>query len=391
MGKINVYTLGQFGINRVSSPIQVKDGELLAAQNATVKPYKGQLALKKRDGMRTINSVAAAGTLSSINNIPLGSLGNGAVCTTGITDNTWEAGAWSPALTLFAVVGRSGTGDRVITSPDGIVWTTRTSAADISWNDIVWSPELSLFVAVGGIDGTAAQQVMTSPDGVVWTSRTASSDRAWNGVAWSPALTLFAAVTNDGPAAGQVMTSPDGTTWTARTASTLRGWRKICWSPGLALFVAVGATLTVTNDIMTSPDGINWTTRDPGINLNLYDIAWSPELERLVAVGLPEGAVTTNILYSDDGITWTAVSSSSVFSDWLGSVAWSPELGVFIAGYNSVDAVAVSSDGENWQKIATNCSEASINDVVYAPALEQFLLIGEDSAGDSVMEMFGTS
>ena len=69
-GKINVYGLGQYGINRVKSPVHVKDGELLSAQNAQVKPVQGQLALSKRDGMAKINSSAAAGTLSAIVNLP---------------------------------------------------------------------------------------------------------------------------------------------------------------------------------------------------------------------------------------------------------------------------------------------------------------------------------
>lgn len=69
--KINVYTLGQHGINRVKSPVHVLDGELLNAQNATVRPIHGQLAITKRDGMAKINADAAAGTLLAIKNIPI--------------------------------------------------------------------------------------------------------------------------------------------------------------------------------------------------------------------------------------------------------------------------------------------------------------------------------
>ena len=47
-----------------------------------------------------------------------------------------------------------------MTSPDGITWTARTSAADNQWYYVCWSPELALFCAVA-IDG-AGNRVMTN-------------------------------------------------------------------------------------------------------------------------------------------------------------------------------------------------------------------------------------
>jgi hypothetical protein len=63
----------------------------------------------------------------------------------------------------------------------GITWnantfTTRTSAADNNWRDVVWAPELGLFVAVA-VSGTG-NRVMTSPDGINWTTRS-TNDNAW--------------------------------------------------------------------------------------------------------------------------------------------------------------------------------------------------------------------
>ena len=48
----------------------------------------------------------------------------------GIVDNNWRAIAWSPELSLFAAVAFSGTGNRVMTSPDGITWSAYLDAAD---------------------------------------------------------------------------------------------------------------------------------------------------------------------------------------------------------------------------------------------------------------------
>ena len=78
-------------------------------------------------------------------------------------DNDWHSVCWSPELHLFVAVATTGTGNRVMTSPDGMNWITRTSAADNSWYSVCWSPELSLFVAVAAT-GTGSR-VMTSPMG----------------------------------------------------------------------------------------------------------------------------------------------------------------------------------------------------------------------------------
>jgi hypothetical protein len=48
----------------------------------------------------------------------------------------------------------------VMTSPDGITWTARSSAADNGWTSVTWSAEVGLFVAVAA-SGTG-NRVMTS-------------------------------------------------------------------------------------------------------------------------------------------------------------------------------------------------------------------------------------
>jgi hypothetical protein len=70
---------------------------------------------------------------------------------------------WSSELSLFVAVANTGTGNRVMTSPDGITWTVRTSAANNEWWGVCWSSELSLFVAVGST-GTG-NRVMTTTAG----------------------------------------------------------------------------------------------------------------------------------------------------------------------------------------------------------------------------------
>src|SRR3972149_5500120 len=155
---------------------------------------------------------------------------------TSAADNSWSSVAWSPELGLFAAVSFSGTGNRVMTSPNGINWTIRTSAADNDWGSVAWSPALGLFAAVS-FSGTG-NRVMTSPDGINWTIRTSAADNDWGSVAWSPALGLFAAVSFSGTG-NRVMTSPDGINWTIRTSAADNSWSSVAWSPALGLFAAV--------------------------------------------------------------------------------------------------------------------------------------------------------
>jgi hypothetical protein len=88
-----------------------------------------------------------------------------------------------------------------MTSPDGITWTSRTSAADNSWNSVTYGG--STFVAVAGTG--SGSRVMTSPDGINWTVRTSAADNTWNSVAF--ANNLFVAVAQSGTG-NRVMTAP---------------------------------------------------------------------------------------------------------------------------------------------------------------------------------------
>ncbi len=152
-------------------------------------------------------------------------------------------------------VSSSGTGNRVMTSPDGITWTARTSAANNSWTSVIHGN--GLFVAVAS-SGTG-NRVMTSSNGITWTARTSTADNNWTSVTYANGL--FVAVATSGTG-NRVMTSPDGITWTARTSAADNSWNSVTYGNGL--FVAVSGTGT-GNRVMTSPDGITWTARNAAV------------------------------------------------------------------------------------------------------------------------------
>jgi hypothetical protein len=90
---------------------------------------------------------------------------------------------------------------------------------------------------------------MTSPDGISWTARSSAADNAWHSVCWSKEVGLFVAVAYTGTG-NRVMTSPDGISWTARSSAADNGWLSVCWSKEVGLFVAVAYTGT-GNRVMT--------------------------------------------------------------------------------------------------------------------------------------------
>jgi hypothetical protein len=92
-----------------------------------------------------------------------------------------------------------------MTSPDGVSWTVRASAADNQWLSVTYGN--GLFVAVANT-GTG-NRVMTSPDGIAWTSRTSAADNSWEGVTY--ANNMFVAVASG--ASNGVMTMSPPVNW----------------------------------------------------------------------------------------------------------------------------------------------------------------------------------
>ncbi|CAG1006024.1 hypothetical protein RHIZO_03226 [Rhizobiaceae bacterium] len=224
-------------------------------------------------------------------------------------------------------------------------WTYIASPeAWVAWESVTYGN--GLFVAVGG-SGTS--RVMTSPDGVTWTSRTAAQNNYWHSVAFGNGT--FVAVATDGT--NRVMTSPDGINWTARTAAQANQWRGVTYGAGL--FVAVADS--GTNRVMTSPDGITWTVRNAAATSSWGTVTYAEG----TFVALSRGGCTTCAMTSQDGINWTGRTAPA--SGWM-SVIYGG--GQFVAvAYNGTQQIATSPDGIAWTGIAA--PEANYwNGVVYA-------------------------
>ena len=291
-------------------------------------------------------------------------------------NNNWFSICWSAELSLFVAVGTSGSGNRVMTSSDGINWTTYSSAADNGWTSICWSPQLSIFVAVAN-SGTG-NRVMTSPDGFNWTARTSAADNSWTSVCWSPQLSLFVAVGTSGTG-NRVMTSPDGIIWTSRNSAADNNWQQVIWVTELMLFIAVAHSGS-ENRVMTSSDGINWVTRTT-VNNGWYGITWSSELSLLVAVAY---FGTNRVMTSPDGINWTT-RTSATDNEWL-NVTWSSELRLFVAiSQNGTgNRVMTSPDGINWTTRGS-AADNSWRYIAWSPQLGIFAVVGQSGTANRVM------
>jgi hypothetical protein len=149
-----------------------------------------------------------------------------------------------------------------------------------------------------------------------------------------------------GGGSGSLASSTDGIGWTVRSSTfgsfTLRSAE---WSSELGLFVVVGGGPGNPGGIATSPDGITWTGRSPtGLQTpGGNDVAWSPELGLFVAVG-ENGGVST----SPDGITWTPHTQGGYT---ILTVAWSAALGLFIHA-GSGGTLKTSPDGSLWTEVS---------------------------------------
>jgi gliding motility-associated-like protein len=255
----------------------------------------------------------------------------------GGADNNWNSVAYD-GIGLWVAVASSGTGNRVMTSPDGITWTSQTSAADNNWTSVAYGNGLWVAVASSG----TGNRVMTSPDGITWTARTSAADNNWTSVAYGNGL--WVAVATNGTN-NRVMTSTDGIAWTLRTSAADNNWNSVAYGNGLWIAVASSGT---GNRVMTSTDGIAWTLRTSAADNNWRSVAYDNGLWVAVATT----GTNNRVMTSPDGITWTARTSASD-NNWT-SVAYGNGLWVAVASTGSFNRVMTSPNGMTWTLRSTN-------------------------------------
>ena len=318
--------------------------------------------------IRAVNANGSGTASSAVQLIPATSVDMGVNWSlrSSAADNQWYSVTYGNGL--FVAVAGIGTGNRVMTSPDGITWTARNTAAnqDIRWTSVTYGN--GLFVAVANTG--SGNRVMTSPDGITWTSRTSAVDNNWTSVTYGNGL--FVAVANSGTG-NRVMTSLDGISWTSRTSAADNSWNSVTYGNGVFLAVAQSGTL---NRVMTSSNGINWTTRT-----NSTDISWnSVTYGNGVFVAVAFSGTGNRVMTSVNGETWTTRTSAADL--FWNSVTYGNGLFVAVASTGTSNRVMTSVNGETWTA-QTSAADNQWRGVTYGNGL--FVAVAATGTGNRVM------
>ena len=105
----------------------------------------------------------------------------------------------------------------ILTSTDGISWTSRTSSTTSDLNDVIYGNGLYIVV---GESGT----ILTSSDGSSWTERTSGVTVNLNGISYGNGVYVVVG------SSGTIITSSDGTSWTERSSGTTNQLNAVTYS-----------------------------------------------------------------------------------------------------------------------------------------------------------------
>lgn len=244
-----------------------------------------------------------------------------------------------------------GSGGSVLTSPDGIAWSTRNEPlATFAIHSVVWNG--SQYVGVG-----IFSTILTSPDAITWTVRevpVAPSYTFWQ-VVWNDSKQQFVVVGDS----GIILTSANGADWVPRASGTVNRLSAIAW--GNNEYVAVGAG----GAVVVSTDGINWTDHSPTsgpVNTSelLTSIAWNGSTFAVSSFGDPNnasfpylGAAIATNADPTDAKKWKLRYSDAISGTFLGHVFWD---GSSFVAAGSGGTVLTSADGTTWNAQNTGTS-----------------------------------
>jgi hypothetical protein len=196
-----------------------------------------------------------------------------------LNDAVWGGG-------LYAAVGSGGA---ILTSPNGVDWTSRESSASADLFDAAWNGRR--FVAVG--DGV----ILSSDDGRVWTYRSNANSGRLTSVAWGAGIFITVG-SAPGRSGGLVMTSPDGIFWTDLDISAPE--------PSAIDFAGGYFFLATDEALLRSADGRSWDVVLSRSSGAMRAVAESNG--RFVAVGDDLACI------SGDGAVWRCQANQNGFS-----------------------------------------------------------------------------
>ncbi len=278
----------------------------------------------------------------------------------------------------------------IVTSSDGINWNAAvTTLGDGTRIEAVkWS--VDQFVAVGSDSNPNTQAViLTSPNGIDWTTATLPAT----------AITLNSALMdvdicpgqgNSGQddiwlavgKQGELLSSVNGINWTTRNLKQFNG-QITHFSEGNNLKLAK-TQIGSSNTLYISPNGFNWST---GFTENVVDLSFINA--EFFAITRDTNIGNWTLKASSDGISWfERVNVASVFPYPEALLKVAPAVGgeLWVLGAANDSSIHLSPDGMNWSRqtlnntLATPPAAGSSGDRLIAVLNDQ--LVSSDNGSD---------
>lgn len=279
----------------------------------------------------------------------------------------------------FILSGAGFANSKHISSGDVVTSLVDTHGQNGLWK-VVYASGIGKWVAcstqsLAFTQGNTSIQILSSPDGINWTKETQLPINAGDG--------SFQSVTSIGysEALNRLVVIDSYSRYYA-DASNLTSWTQVRWvstgqgstpfigagfsiarSDDLGLFVA-GTQTTAAGEMLYSSDGITWSASPSNLVDNvtrLCDTQWIPEYSAFYAIGYGNSSTNNVVLKSVDGINWTllfSVSPGTSTSRKMVTFAYSPDLDRFTIptlGASDPERTYYSDDGGvTWNTNSTN-------------------------------------
>lgn len=257
---------------------------------------------------------------------------------------------------LYVAAGDQGS---IVSSPDGVTWTTRTSGTTVTLHDIAHGNGRYVAVGQGG-------KILASDDGVVWTSASSPSSRDLFAVAYHG--DRFFAVGGDYSAGAETLESLDGTTWTRPELTQPLHVLGDLATDGTSL-VAIGTAMSDLQifGLFTWDETNGWTQRVDGTGLNLrYNAVAAGPTPSFVTIGAGGSASTTDTLMWTQAPIFEAAAMRNLTHASQGWIA-----------VGDIGKVLLSSDGVAWVAYASGL-DSQLADVTSSGSL--LITVGNDGA-----------
>ena len=282
-------------------------------------------------------------------------------------------------------------------------WTTDiTPSVNSAWNKLIYVEELQLYIALSSTVTSIC--IMTSPNGINWTSRSVSGTaRTWNNICWSSYLKMCVLVGNDGYTAY----SYNGTSWTQNSqiaSGTGKHLEGIVWLQRHNMFLAANNTSWSSDEygFYWSKNGISWNSAKKGSGGYLKTAVYAPALGMAIFIGNSASSNPTNIPYeyvsTTEPFTDNITSSSAHSIIPIGavalprrtfrSIAWSEHLGLFVAVATATTfseyTIIYSENGMSWNTISSPFI-ANWSRVIWCSKINIFVAVSDDSSNSIMM------